>query len=123
MQVTFKRNPAPIFTAIDNNLKPISSDLFTGEKVYVSITSIDITVCDTEVHRFNQGAVEIENVQALSDYKNHDFRAKFVTYIKELELLARAVFVVDENSTVTYVEYCKEVSQEPDYEFGLNALK
>ena len=30
---------------------------------------------------------------------------------------------VDENNTVTYVEYCKEVSQEPDYEAVLNALK
>ena len=161
MQVTFKGNPvtlegtvikagnpAPTFTAIDNNLKPISSDLFTGKKVYVSVPSIDTDVCDTEVRRFNQeaanlegvkvytismdlpfaqarwcGAAGIENVQTLSDYKDHDFGVKFGTYIKELGLLARAVFVVDEHNTVTYVEYCKEISQEPDYEAVLNALK
>ena len=44
-------------------------------------------------------------------------------YIKELGLLTRAIIIVDENNKVSYVEYCNEVSSEPDYEAALNAVK
>ena len=69
------------------------------------------------------GAAGIDNVQVLSDYKKHDFGMKFGTYIKELGLLTRAVFVVDETDTITYVEYCEEVTEEPNYANVLQALK
>ena len=59
----------------------------------------------------------------LSDYKKRDFGMKFGTYIKELGLLTRAVFVVDEADTVTYVEYCEEITSEPNYANVLQALK
>ena len=31
--------------------------------------------------------------------------------------------MVDENNKVSYVQYCSEVSSEPDYEAALNAVK
>ena len=161
MQVTFKGNPvtlegtvikagnpAPTFTAIDNHLKPISSDLFTGKKVYVSVPSIDTDVCDTEVRRFNQeaanlegvkvytismdlpfaqarwcGAAGIDAVKLYSDYKDRAFGKAFGVMIEELGLLARAIFIVDEKDVVRYVQVVEEVTSEPNYDEVLATLK
>ena len=139
---------APDFVVIDNGLKPVAAKDFEGKRVYVSVPSIDTQVCDVEVRKFNQEATKlkdvkiytismdlpfaqarwcgnagIEDVQTLSDYKDRSFGKEFGTYIKELGLLTRAVFVVNENNKITYVEYCEEVTSEPNYEAVLNALK
>lgn len=139
---------APNFVVMDNSLKAVDSKEFKGKRVYVSVPSIDTAVCDLEVRKFNTeaaklkdvkiyvvsmdlpfaqsrwcGAAGIEAVQTLSDYKDRSFGKEFGTYIKELGLLTRAVFVVDENNKVTHVEYCEEVTSEPDYAAALNALK
>ena len=161
MNVKFQGNPvtlegnivkvgdvAPDFVVIDNGLKPVAAKDLKGKRVYVSVPSIDTSVCDMEVRKFNQeaaklqdvkiytismdlpfaqarwcGSAGIEAVQTLSDYKDRSFGKEFGTYIKELGLLTRAVFVVDENNIVTHVEYCEEVTAEPNYEAVLNALK
>jgi thioredoxin-dependent peroxiredoxin len=161
MNVKFQGNPvtlegnivkigdvAPDFVVIDNGLKPVAAKDLKGKRVYVSVPSIDTSVCDIEVRKFNQEAAKlqdvkiytismdlpfaqarwcgnagIESVQTLSDYKDRSFGKEFGAYIKELGLLTRAVFVVDENDKVTHVEYCEEVTAEPNYEAVLNALK
>jgi thiol peroxidase len=139
---------APDFVATDNGLNPVNSKDFAGKRAYVSVPSIDTPVCDLEVRKFNEEAAKLNNVkiyvismdlpfaqgrwcgneginavQTLSDYKDRSFGKEFGTYIKELGLLTRAVFVVDENNKVTHVEYCEEVTSEPNYEAALNALK
>lgn len=139
---------APNFVVIDNGLNPVESKDFKGKRAYVSVPSIDTSVCDLEVRKFNTEASKLKDakiytismdlpfaqarwcgnagisaVQTLSDFKDRSFGKEFGTYIKELGLLTRAVFVVDENNKVTYVEYCEEVSSEPNYEAALNALK
>jgi thiol peroxidase len=43
--------------------------------------------------------------------------------IKELRLLARAVFVVDAEGVVRYVQLVKEVADEPDYDVIISAAK
>ncbi|AOR24270.1 thiol peroxidase [Clostridium taeniosporum] len=138
---------APDFTAIDNNLNPVSSKDFKGKKVFVSVPSLDTPVCDLEVKRFNKeatsfsnvniyvlsmdlpfaqgrwcGSEGIDKVKTLSDYKDREFGEKYGTYIKELGLLTRAVFVVDENNKVIYVEYCEEISSHPNYDEVLKFL-
>ena len=139
---------APNFVVTDNGLNEVNGKDLKGKRVYVSVPSIDTAVCDTEVRRFNQEADKLENVkiytismdlpfaqarwcgnagiesvQTLSDYKDRSFGKEFGTYIKELGLLTRAVFVIDENDKVIHVEYCEEVTAEPNYEAVLNALK
>ncbi|ABR34833.1 MULTISPECIES: thiol peroxidase [Clostridium] len=139
---------APDFVVTDNGLNAVNSKDFTGKRAYVSVPSIDTPVCDLEVRKFNEEAGKLNNVkiyvvsmdlpfaqgrwcgnqgidavQTLSDYKDRSFGKEFGTYIKELGLLTRAVFVVDENNKVTHVEYCEEVTSEPNYEAALNALK
>jgi thiol peroxidase len=43
--------------------------------------------------------------------------------IEELRLLSRAIFVIDRNDIVRYVEYVPEVTQHPDYDKAIKALK
>lgn len=43
--------------------------------------------------------------------------------IKELRLLSRAIFIIDRNDTIRYVEYLQEVGQHPDYDRALEALR
>lgn len=139
---------APDFTVVDNELNPINSKTLKGKRVYISVPSLDTGVCDMEVRRFNEeaskledikiytismdlpfaqarwcGNAGVENVKTLSDYKDREFGKNYGTYIKELGLLTRAVFVVDENNKIIYIEYCEEVTSEPNYEEVLKILR
>lgn len=139
---------APDFTVVDNELNPINSKNLKGKRVYISVPSLDTGVCDMEVRRFNEeaskledikiytismdlpfaqarwcGNAGVENVKTLSDYKDREFGKNYGTYIKELGLLTRAVFVVDENNKIIYIEYCEEVTSEPNYEEVLKILR
>jgi len=141
---------APNFSAVGKGMAPVSLDSFKGKvKIISAIPSVDTPVCDTETRRFNQeaaklpgtveivtismdlpfaqarwcGAAGVDKVTTISDFKSREFGEKYGTLIKELGLLARAVFVVDKNDNVTYVEYVKEVANEPNYEAVLEAAK
>lgn len=139
---------APNFVAVDNDLNEFNTKDLSGKRVYLSVPSLDTPVCDLEVKRFNKEAAAldnvkvytvsmdlpfaqarwcgnegIENVKTVSDYKSRDFGKQYGTYIKELGLLTRSVFVVDENNKVVYVEYCEEVTSQPNFEEVLKVLK
>jgi thiol peroxidase len=61
-------------------------------------------------------------VQTLSDHRTALFGKKYGVLIKELRLLARAVFVVDRHGIVRYVELVKEIANEPNYDAVLKAV-
>lgn len=69
------------------------------------------------------GAAGIDKVITLSDHRNAAFGAAFGTLIKELRLLARAVFVIDRDGFIRLVQIVKEVTQEPDYDAVLSEVK
>ncbi|GGB27363.1 thiol peroxidase [Virgibacillus dakarensis] len=140
---------APDFTVLSNDLKEVSLTDYQGKvKLIAAVPSVDTGVCSEETRRFNEEAEKIPGVQVLtismdlpfaqtrwcaangiknldtlSDHRNADFAEKYGVLIKELRLLARAVFVVDSNNKVTYVEYVDEVTNHPDYEKALEAAK
>jgi thiol peroxidase len=141
---------APDFEVLDNNLTPVKLSSFKGKIcIIASVPSLDTPICDIETRRFNTeaanlsadvviltismdlpfaqkrwcGAAGIDKVITLSDHRNAEFGAAFGTIIKELRLLARAVFVVDKNGIVKLVQLVKEVAQEPDYAAVLTAVK
>jgi thiol peroxidase len=62
-------------------------------------------------------------VKTASDYKHHDFAAKSGLLIKELGVLARAVYVVDKTGVVKYADLVKEVTTEPNYDGAIAAVK
>jgi thiol peroxidase len=141
---------APEFEVLSNNLSPVRLSSFRGKVCIVSsVPSLDTPVCDTETRRFNEeaqklssdvailtismdlpfaqkrwcGAAGVTGVQTLSDHRDASFGTAYGVLIKELRLLARAVFVVDRNGVVQYVQLVKEITQEPDYEAVLTAVR
>jgi len=65
----------------------------------------------------------INKVKVVSDHKDASFGLAYGVLIKELRLLTRAIFVVDANNKVQYAEYVTEVTNHPNYEAALGALK
>ncbi|WP_078545091.1 thiol peroxidase [Litchfieldia alkalitelluris] len=140
---------APNFTVLANDLSPVTLDDSKGSVRLVSVVpSIDTGVCDAQTRRFNEetaglgntkvltvsmdlpfaqkrwcGANGIENVQTVSDHRDASFGEAYGVLIQELRLLARAVFVIDSNDKVTYVEYVSEATNHPDYEAAISAVK
>lgn len=140
---------APNFTVLANDLSEVTLDNSKGNVRLISVVpSLDTGVCDAQTRRFNEevaslpnvkiltisvdlpfaqkrwcGAAGIENVQTLSDHRDLSFGEAFGVAIQELRLLTRAVFVVDSNDTVTYVEYVPEATDHPNYEAAIAAAK
>lgn len=141
---------APNFVAADNTLKPVEFSSFAGKVCIISsVPSLDTPICDMSTRRFNQeaahlgpetviltismdlpfaqarwcGAAGVDAVKTLSDHKDASFGEAFGVLIKEHRLLARAVFVVDRNGEVQYVDLVKEIAQEPNYDAALAAAK
>ena len=69
------------------------------------------------------GAAGVDKVQTVSDYRDQNFGEAYGVLIKEFRLLARAIFVVDKNDQVTYVEYVSEATHHPNYEAAIEAAK
>jgi thiol peroxidase len=69
------------------------------------------------------GAAGVDKVVTLSDHREAAFGEAYGVLIKELRLLARAIFVVDKEGTVQYIQLVKEVTTEPDYEAVLEAVR
>ena len=59
----------------------------------------------------------------LSDHPNAAFGEAYGVLIKELRLNARSIFVVDPNGVIQYIQMVNEVSEEPDYDAVLGAVK
>ncbi|RHW40749.1 thiol peroxidase [Neobacillus notoginsengisoli] len=140
---------APSFTVLANDLSEVTLEDSKGQVRLISVVpSLDTGVCDAQTRRFNEeaakldnvkvltisvdlpfaqkrwcGANGIENVQTLSDHRDLSFGEAFGVAIQELRLLARAVFVVDSNDKVTYVEYVSEATNHPDYDAAIEAAK
>ena len=69
------------------------------------------------------GQADVTRVQTLSDHRDASFGKSYGVLIKELRLLARAVFIVDRDGAVKYVELVKEITDEPDYNAALDAVR
>lgn len=138
------------FSVLDNELKEKRLTDFKGKiKLIASVPSLDTPVCDSEIKRFNDeasklskdlviifismdlpfaqkrfcGEFDIDRVKTLSDHRNASFGTNYGVLIKELRLLARAIFLIDKDDNVKYVEYVKEVSMPPNYDAALAAIK
>ncbi|WP_028391022.1 thiol peroxidase [Bacillus cihuensis] len=140
---------APKFTVLANDLSPVTLTDSKGKVRLISvIPSIDTPVCDAQTRRFNEEASKlgnvqvltisadlpfaqgnwcaangIDNVQTLSDHRDLSFGEAYGVAIQELRLLGRAIFVVDTNDIVTYVEYVNESTDHPNYEAALDAAR
>lgn len=143
--------PAPDVELVANDLSAVKLSSLNRGKLLIltSVPSLDTSVCDTEIRRFNLeagklgndvavlavsmdlpfaqsrwcGAAGAQHVQTLSDHRDAAFGKTYGVLIKDLRLLARTVFVVDKQGIVRYAEFVKEVSSEPNYEAALDAAR
>lgn len=140
----------PDVTVLGNDLNPVQLSSFKGKVCVVSVVpSLDTPVCDMQTRKFNEaagglgdnvavltlsmdlpfaqarwcGAAGVDQVVTLSDHRNAAFGEATGLLIKELRLLARAVYVVDQNGVIQYRQLVKEVTEEPDYRAALEAAK
>jgi thiol peroxidase len=141
---------APNVTLVANDLSAVELASYRGRVCVVSsVPSLDTPVCDVETRRFNQeaaalgenvavltvsmdlpfaqarwcGAAGVERVTTLSDHLDASFGTAYGVLIKGLRLLARAIFVVDKDGDVQYVQVVDELTNEPDYDAVIEAVK
>jgi len=141
---------APDAGLLDNDLNHVDISSYRGKICVISsVPSLDTPVCDLETRRFNQeaenlgedvtiltvsmdlpfaqkrwcGAAGVDRVVTLSDHRDASFGNSYGMLIKELRLLARAVFVLDREGDITYIQLVNELSEEPDYNEVINEIK
>lgn len=141
---------APDFSLAANDLSCRSLKDYAGKVlVLLCVPSLDTPVCDMEVRRFNSeaaklsdkvqilaiscdlpfaqarwcGAAGVVAVQSLSDYKEVRFGRDYGVLIQELRLLTRAIFVLGVDGKVAYSQIVPEITNEPDYDAALAAVK
>jgi thiol peroxidase len=124
------------------------SDFKDKIKILTSFPSLDTPVCDLQVKEFNKKAAgiatdvvivgiskdlpfaqqrfcetfEIKNVTVVSDYKQSSFGINYGLLIKELNLLARSVLILDKNNVIRYIQVVEELTKQPDYAAVLSKL-
>ena len=142
-------DPAPDFNTIDNSLKAVNlGSTGNGVRIFSVVPSLDTPVCDAQTKRFEEeagklpnlniytismdlpfaqkrwcGAFGVDHVKMLSDHRDGSFGQAYGTLIKDLRILSRAIFVIDAQNKLRYVEYVKEVGDHPNYEAALSAAK
>jgi thiol peroxidase len=143
---------APDFCCVGAGLSIMGlADTGAKARLFNVVPSLDTPVCNTQTRKFNSELqalgdraaaytvsldlpfaqqrwcteAKVENLKNLSDVRDNSFGSQYGVLIKGLPipLLARAVFVVDPQNQIKYAQYVPEITQEPDYEPALKALK
>ncbi len=139
---------APDFKATAKDLSQKHLHDFKEAIIVLTIApSIDTSVCAFQTKKFNQILDDKENVHViaitndlpfaqkrwcegeglenatiLSDHKDLDFGLKYGVLIEAVRLLARAVFILDQDRNVIYKEIVEDTSAHPDYDQALKII-
>ena len=145
-------DPAPDFVLQSSDLEDVRlADSAGKTRIIATVPSLDTPVCHEETKRFNQeagnlpnvevlcvsmdlpfgqkrwcGAEGVENVKCLSAHRDTKFGEEYGVLICGGPLdrcLARAVFVVGPDDKLKHVQYVKEITEHPDYDAVLAAVK
>lgn len=141
---------APNFKVVDKNFSPVQLSDFKGQTVLISVVpSLDTGVCSIQTKRFNEEATKlpsnitlitisndlpfaqkrfckvesVDQIKVLSDSVWRNFGENYGLIIKDMGLLTRAIFIIDNQGKVKYKELVANISQHPDYASALNAVK
>jgi len=134
----------PEFTLTDTALNDLDSKDIQGPMVILTLASVDTSMCSLELLTMNDRLEAFPEMKVygvsmdlpftlkrwvrenagdyitmLSDHKYRVFGEVTGTYVEELAILTRAVFVVDRDNIITYAEYLPEIGSEPDYDLIL----
>jgi len=141
---------APDCTLTANDLSDFQLSSLKGKKVILSVVpSLDTAVCDLQTKRFNQeaanlgsevaivtismdlpfaqkrwcGATGSDQIQTVSDHRDAAFGEAYGVLVKGLRILTRAIFVVDAEGILRYKQIVSEITNEPNYDEVLEAVK
>ncbi len=120
-------------------------------QLVIVVPSLDTGVCDAETRRFNKEVASLEgvdvktvsmdlpfsaanfcstagidNITVCSDFRNKDFGNAYGVLLADGPLagvLARVIFVIGTDGKISYKQVVPEITQEPDYEDALNAVR
>lgn len=137
----------PDFTVLDKDNNAVKLNSLLDKPVLISVVpDINTRVCSIQTKHFNEevaghseinfvtvstntpeeqanwcAAEGVENMQMLSDM-DHDFGKKSKIWIRDRNILARSVWVVDKNGEIIYSEIVPVQSDEPSYDRVLGQL-
>lgn len=141
---------APNFKVVDKNFLPVQLADFKDQTILISVVpSLDTGVCSIQTKRFNEEAAKlpsnitlltisndlpfaqkrfckvegVDQIKVLSDSVWRNFGENYGLIIKDMGLLTRAIFIIDNKGSVQYKELVANISQHPDYESALSAVK
>lgn len=141
---------APNFQTLKGDNTPFELKDVAGKVVVVTVfPSVDTSVCAAQTRMFNKRATElsedvvivtvsndlpfalsrfcaaegINNVITTSDHRTLDFALQYGYLLEEFRLLERGTVVIDQEGTIAYVEYCAEVTDEPNYDASLDVVR
>lgn len=141
---------APDATLVKQDLSTVNLSDYFGKVLLISVVpSLDTGVCSAQTKRFNEeasrlpdavrvltvsmdlpfaqkrfcGAENIDKIEVLSDHREASFGQAYGTLVKELRIESRAVFVIDPQGVIRYVEYVPEITNHPNYDAALQAVR
>ena len=141
---------APPFKIVDQNFAPVTLADFQGQTLLISVVpSLDTGVCSIQTKRFNEEAAKLpknitiltisndlpfaqkrfcdvektDNIKVLSDSVWREFGARYGLLIKDMGLLTRAIFVIDNQGKIVYKELVANISQHPNYDKALTNVR
>ena len=140
---------APEATLAANDLSEVNVSAYRDNVCLISVVpSLDTEICDLQTRQFNEaaaalgdnvviltvsmdlpfaqarwcGAAGVDEVVTLSDHRLASFGEAYGVLIEELRLLTRAIFVVDREGVIRYVEIVPEIASHPNYDAALAAV-
>lgn len=141
---------APQFKVVDKNFAPVTLTDFQGQTLLISVVpSLDTGVCSIQTKRFNEEAAKlpanitiltisndlpfaqkrfcdiekVDNIKVLSDSVWREFGASYGLLIKDMGLLTRAIFIINNQGEIVYKELVSNISQHPNYDKALAKVK
>lgn len=143
---------APLINVVGQDLADIQIGGQKGcAQIIIVVPSLDTPVCAAETRKFNEEVASLDNCEAVvvsmdlpfamgrfcttegieslkvgSDFRNKDLANAYGVLVQDGPLAGvtcRAVFVVNASGIITYKEITEDITDEPNYEAALNAVK
>jgi len=141
---------APPFKVVDKNFSPVRLKDFQGQTLLISVVpSLDTGVCSIQTKRFNEEVAKlpenitiltisndlpfaqkrfcdvekIDSIKVLSDSVWREFGVNYGLLIKDMGLLTRAIFIINDQGKIAYKELVANISQHPNYDKALAKVR
>ncbi len=133
-----------------DGLRDVTLEDYAGKTLIISVVpSLDTPVCEMQTLRFNEAVASLpadvrvltvsmdlpfaqarfcsekgaDRIETASDHRDANFGLAYGTLLEPLRLEARAVFVVGPDGIIRHAQYVPEVTDHPDYDAVLAAVR